>query len=130
MWRIGLRLFAQHPIAGSGFTGFAPDEKLVPGIGVIDPDVRALRHFHNDWIHTAVFGGMLLLAAQVASVVLLARAARADPFRLWLLFAAVAFGLADVVLHGKVTLSFFVAAWALYSAAFRNETAAPHPVPG
>jgi O-antigen ligase len=129
LWRIGLELFAQHPLLGAGFTGFA---QLAPTASTmaLDPGIRELPHMHSDWVHTLAFGGTLLLAGHLTTILLLARAARRDPPRLWILLAALSFGLVDVVLHGKFMLSFFVAAWAVYAAAGQNDGAKAGIVPG
>ncbi len=137
IWRVGWLLFLEHPMLGSGFTSFAALTPVPPALNGIDPEVLKLPHFHNDWIHALVFGGAALFAAQLATVVLLARAARGDPARMWILFAALAFGLADIVFHGKVTLTFLAGSWAVFAAAQSNAerkesdaAARTHPLPG
>ena len=130
IWHIGWVALREHPIVGAGFTTFADLMKAMPSLGRIDPRILAQPHFHNDWVQSAALGGCVLLCGHLLTLVLLARRARHDTARLWLLGAAVAFGLTDLIVHRKVMLSFFVAAWALYAVAGRGDEHKADPLPG
>lgn len=129
IWRIGWLILMEQPTFGAGFTTFAELMKAMPSVGRIDPEILAQPHFHNDWVQSAALGGCILLCGHLLTLVLLARRARHDTARLWLLAAAVTFGLTDLIVHRKVMLSFFVAAWALYAAAGRPDERKADPVP-
>ena len=129
IWRIGWLILVEHPAFGAGFTTFAELMKTMPSVGRIDPEIVAQPHFHNDWVQSAALGGGVLLCGHLLTLLLLARRARHDTARLWLLAAAVTFGLTDLIVHRKVMLSFFVAAWALYAAAGQPDERKADPVP-
>lgn len=114
LWRITLESLPQQPVFGYGYSTVGDLATRLPSLKFLPPEILySFQHFHADWAHALMAGGLVLLIGLSASIVLLARTARHDMARLWLLSAMVVFGLTDLAFFRKPTLTLFIAAWAL-----------------
>jgi hypothetical protein len=121
MWEMVGKGLSLSPLIGPGVGSVADLSKQLPGSAASFGDVLAQRHFHNDAMQSLAMGGLLLLAGHIATFVCLIRTAKGNASLLWLVLAAVAFGLTDRVLHENNLFTFLVVTWALFCAAFDNE---------
>ncbi len=121
LWRVAFGILFEHPLLGVGFTSFSALQAS-PINHVAVPDLlRSLPDYHSDWGKMIGLGGGFLLVSFCTSITLLFRRAGTDVYRLWGLFGALMFSLAELFFCNKLGLSFFVSTWALYSAAKDNE---------
>ena len=121
MWRIAFGILSEHPFLGIGFTSFSALQ-MNPMNHVTVPDVlRSLPDFHSDWGKIIGLGGALLLVSLGSTIILLFRKSGSDVYRLWGLFSALIFSFAELFFCNKLSFSFLVSTWALYSAAADNE---------
>ncbi len=114
LWRVALTNIGSQPLLGYGYTNVFELSKQLPALHFLPAEaLEPLHHFHSDWFHALMAGGLVLVGGLGATLMLLARQARKDLARLWLLGAMVAFGLTDLAFFRKPTLTLFIAAWAL-----------------
>lgn len=114
LWKIALEAGAADPFFGPGYLRLAELSGRFPQLGFLPPDLLQLTpHFHADWAHALVAGGLVLLGGLVASMTALAWSARHDPAKLWLICAMAIFGLSDLAFFTKASVSLFFAAWVL-----------------
>lgn len=117
LWRITLESLPQQPVFGYGYSTVGDLATRLPALKFLPLELLfGFQHFHADWAHALMAGGLVLLIGLSASIVLLARTARHDLARLWLLGAMVVFGLTDLAFFRKPTLTLFIAAWTLLAA--------------
>lgn len=129
LWRIALASWPDHWLFGYGYSTLEELATRLPALGVLPAEmVQVLHHFHADWAHAVMAGGVVLLAGLFTSAVALLYQARLDPGRCWLVGAMVVFGLSDLAFFRKPTLTLFVASYGLLLAARPNEQP-PGPVP-
>jgi O-Antigen ligase len=121
MWEMVGEGLSLSPWIGPGVASVADLSKQLPGGASSFGDVLAQRHFHNDVMQSLAIGGLLLLAGHIATLVCLIRNARHNASLLWLVLAALAFGLTDRVIHENNLFTFLVVTWALFCASFDNE---------
>src|SRR5512137_193193 len=129
LWRIALASWPDHWLFGYGYSTLEELATRLPALGVLPAEmIQVLHHFHADWAHAVMAGGVVLLAGLFTSAAALLYQARLDPGRCWLVGAMVVFGLSDLAFFRKPTLTLFVASYGLLLAARPNEQP-PGPVP-
>ncbi|MDN0074806.1 O-antigen ligase family protein [Crenobacter sp. SG2303] len=121
MWRIALRVMQESPLFGGGFVSYPQLMKDIPALGPIAPSLLQHAHLHNDLMQSMALGGAVLFLGQLMTLAGLTRRAFAQPFLMWILLAGLSFSLTDLVFHNNMIFTFFVATWALFSAAKVND---------
>lgn len=121
MWRVGLLAWSTSPFFGVGFVSYAQLQQNIPLLGVIDPVVASHMHFHNDYMQSLVQGGIVLILGLIATQFIIAYVHRKNFYILWLVSAWVVFSMVDLLFFKKSMLTMFVSAYALYSAAEKND---------
>jgi O-antigen ligase len=118
LWRIALASWPDHWLFGYGYSTLEQLAPQLPALQVIPMELlQGLHHFHADWAHALMAGGIVLLAGLVATAAALLHQARLDAGRCWLVGAMVIFGLSDLAFFRKPTLTLFVASYGLLLAA-------------
>lgn len=75
-----------------------------------------LVHFHSDYVHTAVVGGLLLLGGLLCTQFWLIWIARRDPLRLYLILSICCFGVFEIGFLEVTCFASFMGAWTILSA--------------
>lgn len=118
LWRIALSSMNEHWLIGIGYSALSAAATALPALRFLSPEqLEPLHHFHADWAHALVAGGVILAGGLALTITALFRSARHDLARLWLIGAMLVFGLTDLAFFRKPTLTLFVAAWALLGTA-------------
>jgi hypothetical protein len=132
LWSIVLSSAPDHWLLGYGYSTLQELAPRLPALEVLPDALLAnLHHFHADWAHALMAGGLVLLAGLAWTIAALLWQARADAGRSWLVGAMLVFGLTDIAVFRKPTLTLFVAAYGLLLVARDTpDEHAPRPVPG
>lgn len=131
LWRIALASLPDHWLLGYGYSTLEELAARLPALQVLPKELlQELHHFHADWAHAVMAGGLVLLAGVFATAGALLYQARSDPGRCWLVGAMVIFGITDIAFFRKPTLTLFVASYGLLLSArdTRPNDSAPSPV--
>ena len=75
-----------------------------------------LVHFHSDYVHSAVVGGLLLLGGLLWTQLWLIWIARRDPLRLYLILSICTFGVFEIGFLEVTCFASFMGAWTILSA--------------
>jgi O-antigen ligase len=127
LWRIALTSMPDHWLFGYGYSTLEQLAPQLPALRFLPADLlEGLHHFHADWAHALMAGGVVLLAGLFTTAAALLYQARFDAGRCWLVGAMVIFGLSDLAFFRKPTLTLFVASYGLLLAA-RNTRPHEHP---
>ena len=73
--------------------------------------------YHADLAQAIGFGGLLLLLSYIATILLLLKRSLGNIYRVWLVACLIIYGVSELVIFNKYGFAFFIACWALYSAA-------------
>lgn len=133
LWKIALASLPEHWLFGYGYSTLEELAPRLPALGFLpDEFLKTLHHFHADWAHALMAGGIVLVAGVLATMAALFWQARSDGARLWLVAAMLVFGLTDLALFRKPTFTLFVASYGLLLVARNHEDHGPAPrsVPG
>lgn len=118
LWRIALTSLPDHWLLGYGYSTLEELAPRLPALQFLPLDLlQGMHHFHADWAHALMAGGILLLAGLFVTAAALLYQARFDAGRCWLVGAMVVFGFSDLAFFRKPTLTLFVASYGLLLAA-------------
>ena len=130
LWRIALASMPDHWLLGYGYSTLAELAPRLPALQALPKDLlQGLHHFHADWAHALMAGGLVLLAGVFVTAAALLYQARSDAGRCWLVGAMVIFGFSDIAFFRKPTLTLFVASYGLLLAARDTPSNASTPSP-
>lgn len=121
MWNMTIQAWGNNITFGAGVTSIAELLELYPSQSTVHPVIFMQPHFHNDWIQSISIGGLVLLLGLLSTYLLLIYKSRKDMICLWIVIAALFFGLSDLILFQNTMLTFFISAWALFSASYDNQ---------
>lgn len=121
MWRLSIHNWQDHFFIGVGIPSIQELITNYPPKSPVHPAILIQPHFHNDWMQAISLGGLLLLLGLLISFILIIINSRKDPVLLWIVLAAFCFGLSDLIMFQNTMLTFFIAAWALFSASYDNQ---------
>jgi O-antigen ligase len=121
MWSLSIRTWQDHFFLGVGISNIQDLLTLYPPSLPVHPAILIQPHFHNDWMQAISLGGLLLLLGLLISFVLIIYNSRKDPVLLWIVLSAICFGLSDLIMFQNTMLTFFISAWALFSASYDNQ---------
>lgn len=121
MWHMTLQAWKHNIIFGTGVNSITELLQIYPSSQAVHPVILMQPHFHNDWIQSISIGGLILLLGLLSSYLLLIYRSRQQVIGLWMVLAALFFGLSDLIMFQNTMLTFFISAWALFSASYDQQ---------